>query len=1243
MDAVVFGILGPLLVGSSEKPVPLRGARQRELVALLLLRLGEVVSRDAIVDELWEESAPPTAVKILQNAVSQVRRVLPQSAALRTESGGYVLELDPDAVDACLFERLVAEARIALERGNPSSARTTLRDALALWRGPALADFAYARFAQAESARLEELRLAALEDLAEADLALGRHAEIVGELEALARQHPLREGLRAHLMLALYRSGRQAEALSVYQQTRAQLVEQLGIEPSPRLHRLERDILQQQPELEYARESAVVAMPPRATRKTVTVVVAELEPSEGLDDPETRARLLEPLLAKASDVLVAHGAAVRRLPGTAVLAVFGVPQVREDDALRAARAALELKGMAKEARAGSHIGVATGEVVAEGEAVSGEPLATALKLQQRAAHDEVLVGPRTEHLLRRASGLESVGGEDHAWRLLEIEVDAVAIPRSLDVPLVGRTRELEQLGHALERVRRTRSAYLFTVFGPAGIGKSRLAAEFASIADSTATVLTGRCVSYGQGITYWPLREMLRYGLASDLLASQVMAEKDAMPVLNRVAGAIGVASVSATPAETFWAVRRLFETLARRRPLVAIIDDIHWAEPAFLDLVEYLTEWTRDAPLLLICLARLELLDIRPSWGGGKLNATTLLLEPLSGLEMDTFIDRLPGGRALPESRRSQLADAAEGNPLFLEQTLALLREEEPDTEALAVPPTIHGLLEARLDRLLQGERTVLERAAVIGRDFQRTALGELTSDFPFGAVDEHLTSLVHKDLLQQEHGAAAEAFRFRHSLIRAVAYDSMPKGERARLHELFAESLERVPADSPPARKELVGYHLEQAYLYRQELEPDAESTRHLGAAAAARLGAAGRRALHRGDLGAAVGLLERAVHVAPADEAGRLDLLADLADAFRETGDFARVGELVRTLTNAAAMRGDRRLASRAVLIQLRSQLQTDPELDAEALQLATEHAISALAPEDDLLRARAWELLAWAPWLRGQVAEAETALRHAIEHARRAGDRRIEAQSLNLLVGVQFYGPAPVAQGIELCESILERSDEQQRVRAAALRALGGLRAMQGDFDRGRELLVEQRSIYEDLGLTVTAASTAETFGFLELLAGDPEAAERELLIGSERLDRVGETSNLSNIFAMLAQAVLAQGRPVDALRYTQLSEHASADDDLSSQVQWRSARAKVLARLGRHDEAEGLARGAVTLAERTDFLILRADALVDLVDVLRQNGGVGSLDTVRDAIALYERKGNVVSAAKTRTLLDELEG
>jgi tetratricopeptide (TPR) repeat protein len=735
---------------------------------------------------------------------------------------------------------------------------------------------------------------------------------------------------------------------------------------------------------------------------------------------------------------------------------------------------------------------------------------------------------------------------------------------------------------------------------------------------------------------------MLRSGLASDVLAGEVAADQDAVPILNRVAGAIGAASVAATPAETFWAVRRLFETLARRQPVVAIVDDIHWAEPAFLDLVEYLTEWTRDAPLLLLCLARTELLDVRPSWGGGKLNATTLLLEPLSDEETDQFIDNLPGGRTLPDTTRARLADAAEGNPLFLEQTLALLREEGREDETPPVPPTIHGLLEARLDRLSPGERTVLERASVIGRDFRRGALSELTSELPFGALEEHLASLVRKDLLQPERGGAHEAFRFRHSLIRAVAYESVPKRERARLHELFAESLERVTADAPADRLQLVGYHLECAYRYCDELEPESETTRVLGVHAAARLGQAGRRTLSRGDLGAAVGLLERAIDVSPEDEPSRLELVADLADALRETGDFARVEELLRELSDAPAARHDRRLQSRAALIRLRSQLQTDPNLDADALHRAVEAAIEALATDDDLLLAKAWELLAWAPWLRGQVAQAEAALRRSIGYARRAGDRRIEAQSLNLLVGVRLYGPAPVAEGIELCESIMARPDEQQRVRVSALRALGALRAMQGDFERGRAFLLEQRALLEDLGLTMTAASTAETFGFVELLADCPDAAERELLIGARELERAGETSNLSNIFAMLAQAVLAQGRVDEAFRYTQLSERASAEEDLSSQVQWRAARAKALAQLGRREEAEELARGAVARAGQTDFLILRADALVDLVHVLRGNGHEGGIEAVRDAIDLYERKGNVVSAGKAKALLSELQ-
>src|SRR6266542_3210130 len=1217
MSAIDVRILGPLEVVRDGAVVRLRGARQREIAALLAVHVNEVVRRDTLIDELWEEEPPETAPKVVQNAISQLRKALDGGAGeelIRTEAGGYVLRADPDTVDARRFERLAAEGRAALSAGKTARARDLLGEALGLWRGQALADLAEARFAQPEAARLEELRLTAFEDRIEADLSLSRHAELVGELEALSAQHPYRERLRAHLMLVLYRSGRQADALALYQETRRLLVTKLGIEPSPFLHQLERAILRHEPELDppAAPEAEPARAATRPTRKTVAVLAAEVVAGEASPDPEALARAVEPALSEVERIVEAHGATVQRLPGSSLLALYGIPTVHEDDPLRAARAAVELRQAG-----GIRVGLAAGEVIVDPSGhVSGQPVVQALRLQQRAAPEEVLVGPGTERLLRSAGSLERVGprdgSKDLAWRLVDLVPDASAIPRRLETPLVGRRRELEQLHHVFERAIHDRTVHLFTVLGPAGIGKSRLAAEFATSVAREATVLTGRCVPYGHGMTFRPLADMLDSQLADpEGLAVTLAGDLGAELFLRRVGGAIGLGDVPSTPTETFWAVRRLLEALARRRPLVVVIDDIHWAEELFLDLVEHIAEWARSAPILLLCLARPDLLDERPAWGGGKANATKLLLDPLSDTDADALIDELPGGAELETDLRGRLATAAEGNPLFLEQTLALLREEAPTGERLPVPPTIQALLAARLDRLPAGQRLLLENAAVVGREFELETLCGLLPEIAPDRLERDVAELVRKDLVRPENrGDLREGFRFQHSLIRAAAYDFVPKEERARLHEAVADRLE-MSADRP----EQVAYHPEQAHAYP------------------------GRRASARGDLAGATNLLARAAAADDEESPARLEILADLAEALRESGEFARAEEVAADVAAKSAAAGDRRLEAHAAIVRLRAELQTNPRVDTDAVGAEAARAVAVFESARDHARlAKTWELLAWAPWRRGQVAAAETALWRAVEYAQRAGDRRTEGQALNLLVGAALYGPMPVDEAVELCTGILARPDEQLRVRSAALRALGALRAMQGDFEEGRRLVLQQRAILEDLGLVLPAAATAETSGFVEMLAGDPAAAEQQVREGYESLSRLGETSNLPNIAAMLAHILVAQGRSADALALTELTEQASAHDDAASQVLWRTARARALAAMGRVADAEVLAREAVILAERTDFILLLADALVDLAEVLRTDG-TDDRNQLRRALDLYERKGNAVSAARTRTLLE----
>jgi DNA-binding SARP family transcriptional activator len=1244
-----YRILGPLEVRAGGRQVPLRGARQRELLAVLLLHANEIVSSDRLIDELWQGDPPPTAAKIVQNSVSQLRKLL-EPGLLVTRSPGYLLRVEREELDSERFERMVEDARADLAGGTASEAAEQLRDAAELWRGPALADFSDAPFARAESARLEELRSAATEDRIEAELALGRHAQLVPELEALVAQYPLRERLRAQLMVALYRSGRQAEALRVYHETREVLVEELGLEPGRALQRLERAVLLQDPALELGPEEQAVG-PPRPAeiarpevRKTVSVVAADVLALGGPHDPETLRRPMARAVETVTDVLQRHGATTEGSTTGGVIGIFGMPEVHEDDALRAVRAASEardaLRDLSPELERDWNVAVAvragvnTGEVVAGNTSahtlVAGDAVTVAARLQQAAEPGEILLDEHTEELVHDALQAEPVDpaalkatGHSTAWRLLELEAEAPGYARRLETPLIGRVVELAQLRQAYERTADGRAAHLFTVLGAAGIGKSRLARELVLSAGDKATVLQGHCPSYGEGVTFWPLR-----GIVQDVgdLREALAAEDEADAIAERVLGAVGLEGKASTNEETFWATRKLFEALARERPLVVVIEDVHWAEPAFLDLVEHIAEWSTDSPILLLCLGRPEVVDELPRLGGGRSNISSVVLEPLSQRESEELM--LLGGLELDEGTRARIAEAAEGNPLFIEQMLAMVSEHGADRAELTVPPTIHALLAARLERLDASERAVLQRASVIGREFRRAALMELFPKDEWGAIGGALESLVRRELLRPMQD---EVFRFRHLLLLEVAYDSLPKLARADLHERAGDWLEEERGE-----EEIVGYHLERAHAYRAELGPVDAEGRALARRAATRLGAAGRRAYERGDLQAAVGLLSRASALLEPGAAGRVELLADLGEALRETGDFERAEAVLDEVIQGASEAGDRVLEARALVIRLRLRLLTDPEVTEEVVREAEPLVKTFEEAGDDRLLAKVWELLAWAPWFRCRAASTVEALERAIEHARRAGDARSEAQSLNLSVGAAFFGPMPVPEAIRVCEEILAEPEQQRRIRASALRALAGLNAMAGDFDEARRFVADHKALVQELGLRVTAASAAETYGIVEMLSGDPGAAERELSWGFGVLEEIGETQNFPDLAAKLADALYAQGRNDRALELSKVSEDSTAPDDLSAGVQWRAVRAKLLARQGDSEGAEALAREAVALASETDFLVLHGDALMDLAEVLRTAGRhEESVPVVQEALQLYEQKGNVVAAERAR--------
>ncbi|MBV8989951.1 MAG: AAA family ATPase, partial [Solirubrobacterales bacterium] len=930
--AVSLGFLGPFeLRVDGGAAVPLGGRRQRALLLVLALHANQAVATDRLIDELWGENPPATAQHTVQVFVSRLRGALGDAGKrLLTRAPGYLLEIGPDEIDADRCARLYATARGALAAGEPARASALLSEAQTLWRGPPLADFTYEPFAQATIARLEELRISCREELIEAELASGHHAEILLDLEALVREHPLRERPRGQLMLALYRCGRQAEALDAYQQARRMLVEELAVEPGAALRELEQAILRQDEsllaptppaEMELPLDVAEPALagasaaqdadqpdapaPPSAepsaaavVRKVVTVLVGRIagQRARGQVDPEAGRRVLAAARERAQEIVTAHGGTFVPALGGEIVGVFGLPLTREDDVLRALRAADEIRanlvgpGSEEPGELAASVGLDTGEVIAEGpNNLFGDPLTGAITLARSAQDGEVLMSEGTHRVASAAVRVEGVHAGS-AWRLLGLIADAPMRRRETGTAMVDRQDEMAIARSAFARAVRAGEPHLLTVVGEPGIGKSRLCEELVDQLADEATVLTGRCLSYGEGIAFWPLREALTEaagGESRDAVRGLLAGAEDAELVADIVSATLGLKAPQGFDEQVPWAFRRLLEVLARDRALILVIDDVHWAEPLLLDLVDYLIDWL-TAPALVVCLARPELLEVRPSWGGGHSRVNSIVIDPLKDEDAQQLLQHQQGERSLSAAESARIIETAEGNPLFVEQLLAMSAEDPRWTREGEIPPTIQSLLAARLDRLGPGERAVIERAAVIGREFWQSAVVDLLPGEARRSAAGHLRALVHRGLLHPDRSTMAgeEALRFHHILIQEVAYRGTPKTLRGELHERFADWIER----RGDGYEEFIGYHLEQAFRYRNEIEDSGAAVHALGIRAGEALAVAGRRAIARGDTNAGVKFLRRSTELFEASGSARPDVVLDLGSALSDSGDFS-----------------------------------------------------------------------------------------------------------------------------------------------------------------------------------------------------------------------------------------------------------------------------------------------------------------------------------------------------------------
>ncbi|MFL5928738.1 MAG: ATP-binding protein [Gaiellaceae bacterium] len=928
-------------------------------------------------------------------------------------------------------------------------------------------------------------------------------------------------------------------------------------------------------------------------RKLATVVFVDLVGSTVLvtaSDPEVVRRRVSGFFDVVSRGIETHGGTVEKFAGDAVMAAFGVPIAHEDDAERALRAALEIRQAVAQLGLEAAIGVEAGEVVSEDRDstfVTGQAVNVAARLQQAAEPNEILVGAGAQRLAASAIELEPLGTRPLAglaepasvWRAVCASEPGVRPAGSLSAPLIGREAELALLRNTFERTVRDRRAHLVTIYGDAGVGKSRLAREFAQGLER-ATVLVGRCLPYGEGITYWPLAEMVKTsaGIADDDPAEEAREklrsgcrEEAVADLLALVSGVDEAGEADRSRQEIAWAVREWAGALTESRPLVLAFEDIHWAEEPLLELIEHVASRLRDAPVLILCLARPELLDSSRGWGGGRVRGATIELGALARGDAEELVDALLAEASLPSELRGDVLAKTEGNPLFVEETVCMLAQG--DDGRAPIPDTLQALIAARIDGLPPRAKLVLQRAAVIGRVFWRGAIAHLTD----GAddVDEAIEALLLRDFVQQEtHSSISSerAFRFKHVLIREIAYSGLTKSDRAALHAAFAEWLHGRGVEE---LVEIRAYHLDRATILLAELDgaPPAE----LAAEAAAALEAAGVRALAREANRSGRHLLQRAVELEPT-----LERRYHAARAAWRLDDIPAIAiEMERVRADAHAS-GDRQIEGRA-LIAL-GEVTAFRDSDNPGSRRLIEQGLALLEPGDLIGRFDALRQLAQLARWEGDAVNARRYAHETYETAQETGRKDLVARAANGLAD-SYEADLELERAEELARDALRLAEESGGIvpRGQALHILANVTDERGDPEAAVELYEQAIALFAEAGAVLEQARALNHLAEVVMAAGDHEKAERLAREAVRMLTPLGDRGYLCESQRILAEVLVHHGKVDEAECYALEAVRTVGPQDVTSLASTRMTLGLVRTAQGRDDEAEALLREAVAHA------------------------------------------------------------